>query len=479
MRVKYIIILCFFYGIFYSQNWSTLDTNLRGAPHSLFYDSITNSMLVGGQFYRVFNNDTIVGIGFYKNNQWYRMGDGVDWNKQSPFCFSCLPNPVNSIIRFNDTIYITGAFSWTGIGTTTTQLNGIAKWDGIKWCPIGNGLQINLGGNGVGYKFKIYNNELYLAGGFDSIAGVSAHGLAKFNGTNWTAVNNLPRINPSTSNLAYDVEFFNSEIYVGGIMDNGSTLKDIVKWNGTSWINPGIGMYGLGFITGITRYKNDLYVIGSYSYFDHPSNPGNSLVKFNGTSWMGLGTGILFNPTSQSSIYGYKTYNNNLYLGGKFDKCNESKISYVTVFDGSKFCSLDTTTIFSQGVECLEFFKDTLYVGGYLKQGSNGFSIGVARCKNYNFNDKCSASIVGIAEINEKPKSVFLFPNPASNTLFISSETNEFENSETEITNCLGQIVLKLPYKNEIDVSQLSSGCYVLKITTAEKKQFYSKFLKE
>ncbi len=450
---------------------------MRAAPHALYFDSVSNSLFVGGQYKRVFNGDTIVGIGQYKNGQWFRMGDGVDWLKSFPWCTNCIPNPVNSIIRYKDTIYITGMFLTSGNYT----VNGIAKWNGTKWLPLKTGLKdSDVGpGSGIGYKFKIYNNDLYLTGAFDSVCGVAAHSLAKFDGVNWSAVNNLPRIYPTNSNFVYDVEFFNGEIYAGGIMDNGTTLKDIVKWNGTAWVNPGIGMYGLGYIRGITIYKNNLYVIGSYSYYNHPSNPGNCIVRYDGFNWQSVGTGMLFAPNGLAWLNAYKIYKNKLYLGGEFDLCNNAKMYSIVTFDGSNFCSLDTTTYFNKGVDCIEFYHDSLYVGGYLKSGTNGFAISLARCINYNYTDKCSASGVGIKEVNNLISNLNVYPNPVSNTLFISPKQDEFKNSEIEITNALGQIVLKLPYSNEIDVSKLAQGFYNLKISEPGEQFYYSKFIKE
>ena len=85
---------------------------------------------------------------------------------------------------------------------------------------------------------------------------------------------------------------------------------------------------------------------------------------------------------------------------------------------------------------------------------------------------------IGVEEHESISKSIKIYPNPVSNTLWITNEQNEFENSEVEITNCLGQVVLKGLFQNEIDVTDLARGCYVLKIISSEK-QFYSKFVKE
>lgn len=85
---------------------------------------------------------------------------------------------------------------------------------------------------------------------------------------------------------------------------------------------------------------------------------------------------------------------------------------------------------------------------------------------------------VGIEEFYLQGE-ISIYPNPASNFLFILNEHYFEKESEIEITNSLGQLVLKSEYKNEIDVSQLSQGCYVLKISMPDKQQFHSKFIKE
>ncbi len=89
-------------------------------------------------------------------------------------------------------------------------------------------------------------------------------------------------------------------------------------------------------------------------------------------------------------------------------------------------------------------------------------------------------TIVG-TKINELNKENFIttFPNPVDNVLHLRSNRNNLENSEIEITNTLGQTVLKLTYRNEIDVSNLTNGCYFLRMSDPDKKEFHSKFIKE
>ena len=102
------------------------------------------------------------------------------------------------------------------------------------------------------------------------------------------------------------------------------------------------------------------------------------------------------------------------------------------------------------------------------------------------FDSPCSDSTIktftmppftGIFEYT-KNFTIKVFPNPVSNTIFISAEQTEFESSEIEITNCLGQIILILPFQNQVDVSDLTSGYYSIKIITSSKQEYYSKFIK-
>ena len=61
-----------------------------------------------------------------------------------------------------------------------------------------------------------------------------------------------------------------------------------------------------------------------------------------------------------------------------------------------------------------------------------------------------------------------VYPNPAKNNLFISSDNNEVK--QVEIYNVLGKVVLNTKVTNApINISAISSGVYVVKITEAGK----------
>lgn len=69
-----------------------------------------------------------------------------------------------------------------------------------------------------------------------------------------------------------------------------------------------------------------------------------------------------------------------------------------------------------------------------------------------------------------------IFPNPVSDFIRISGMTN---GRTIEIYNVDGRLVKSEIFDSKIDVSQLSSGVYVLRITTKDLQQHEFKFLKK
>ncbi len=80
----------------------------------------------------------------------------------------------------------------------------------------------------------------------------------------------------------------------------------------------------------------------------------------------------------------------------------------------------------------------------------------------------------GIQDV-ENMKDIAIYPNPVNDILHIELSENNFG---VELYNIFGQQVLKAQNEREISVSELSSGVYVLKITT-EKGIYSRKIVKE
>ena len=83
---------------------------------------------------------------------------------------------------------------------------------------------------------------------------------------------------------------------------------------------------------------------------------------------------------------------------------------------------------------------------------------------------------IGIEEQMEARPALRLYPNPASNTIHLEGD---FENSQVSIYDLLGRKVYQDEYQDEISVSGLNSGLYLISIVTTEGLVINQKFLIE
>lgn len=96
-----------------------------------------------------------------------------------------------------------------------------------------------------------------------------------------------------------------------------------------------------------------------------------------------------------------------------------------------------------------------------------------------------TASVSTCTDIHEQINGaeVVLYPNPASDKLFVSLGDHMIaENIMIEIYDALGKMVCSQPIhekSNEVDVSNLARGVYTCKITSASKQTTIIRFIKE
>lgn len=71
-------------------------------------------------------------------------------------------------------------------------------------------------------------------------------------------------------------------------------------------------------------------------------------------------------------------------------------------------------------------------------------------------------NITSIDEINSNAKAISIFPNPANTEINIVLPSND--NTQIEITNAIGQLIIKDQNKNKIDISNLKNGLYFISL---------------
>lgn len=256
------------------------------------------------------------------------------------------------------------------------------------------------------------------------------------------------------------LKFIQSDLY-------GNTVVN--KFSG-SYTYPGPGTYNI-------IYKDQLRLGGIKN------------IKNSQSEQTQITTTLIIDPLNIGNI-GPKMQNYPIYFGKNgnqafydpdFIDSNGDSLSYsITNCFASNYYLPVGTALSQTGI--LSFSKDS--IGGYAfsyyitewrkDMDGNYFKVGMSQI---DFVMDITSSI-GITELPGE-SSLKIYPNPVSGILHISSEHYFEKGTEVEIINTLGQTVLKLNYSDEIDVSSLSQGCYTMKIISADKRQFHSKFLKD
>jgi hypothetical protein len=272
----------------------------------------TSALYVGGSFHAA--GSTVVNhIAKWDGVQWSALGAGMTET-------SGLPR-VTALQVFDDdgagshpaALYAGGWFATAGgIGSRS-----FAKWDGVAWSNMAGGLTI-VGGNSAAQveALAVFDDDgdgpnlpaLYAAGFVTSAGGNPASGVARWNGTSWSALGQGVTLTNGSPHV-YAMAVFDEDaagpqlpaLFVGGGFDQagGMPAAGIARWNGQAWSTLGSGVNGhvramLPFdVDGLGPELPALYVGGSFTTAGGAAI--NRVTKWDGAAWTAVGDG--FNDT--------------------------------------------------------------------------------------------------------------------------------------------------------------------------------------
>ncbi|MBL8863360.1 MAG: hypothetical protein JNK02_15300 [Planctomycetes bacterium] len=214
--------------------------------------------------------------------------DGLDWQ--------ALPSTpeasVNALCVWDDgsgpRLYATGAFaSMGGAGT-----RAIAAWDGLTWSGLAGGLTWNSGVSGAGHSLVVHpdsgGTQLYVLGGFHQAGGTPAATLARWNGSQWSAVPGFTSASQWFDLASHDFGSGPELVVSGaGLTAGGQSLGGLAAWTGAAWrAIPGSGGSGFGLIESIDSGTGPVL----YGY----NSPGlvHRLCRWDGQAWIQVGAPV-------------------------------------------------------------------------------------------------------------------------------------------------------------------------------------------
>lgn len=238
------------------SNWSPVGAGMSNVVNAL---AVYNGKLYAGGHFGYADNLYVHNIACWNGTNWDSLGAGTAGTDPA----------VWSMCVYNNQLIVGGGFTKTGNQAHTF----IAAWNDTTWSGIGT--SVAAGGNFQRvYALDTFQSELYAGGSFDTIGIFPVPRIAKWNGSNWSAVG--AGINQQASCFASD----GTRLYTGGLFTDEGTR--VAQWNGSNWSPMGNGMNGL--VHSLVFYNGELFAAGYFTSAD--GNPAGFIARW------GTGTGV-------------------------------------------------------------------------------------------------------------------------------------------------------------------------------------------
>jgi len=142
-----------------------------------------------------------------------------------------------------------------------------------------------------------------------------------------------------------------------------------------------------------------------------------------------------------------------------------------SVFSGSYAPDAPTDMFAGLGKngQIVSISKSTGLVVVRMGDQTNGAEVSAQLCNS--IWKKLNAAMCNITSINEsnlKTNSISVFPNPATTEVNIVFSSNE--KAQIEISNAMGEVIIKKENKNKIDISNLPNGLYIISVTQGQTR---------
>ena len=245
------------------------------------------------------------------------------------------------------------------------------------WSPLGTG--INNGTNGEVWALAVIGSDLYVGGNFTTAGGNTVNHIAKWNGSSWSPLvsgsNGVNGINGTVTALTV----IGTDLYAGGWFTNagGIPAENIAKWDGTNWSALGSGLSAAGAINALASMGNNIYAT---SYILDPTlgGPGNIIVKWDGSNWSLLS--VMDDYVSSFLVDG-----TNLYAGGQFTMAGTVPANRIAKWDGANWSALGLGMNYFIGGTGLEMMAGNLYAGGRFTTADNNSANYIAKWDGSNW----------------------------------------------------------------------------------------------
>ncbi len=430
----------------------------------MFSDSLQGKLVLGFSNVNKICNVPFRGIISYDGLSFKDLDVGVQTHMSGSPGAAC----AQICIPYNNKSLYGGFFQ--SVGSNTLFSTGLALWNGTVWDTFPKkAFKYNSNNSpAIPTLFKD-NDNLFIGGVFDTIAGTPAKNFCYFNGVNFIPLNMSNKINVGVRKITK----YKNEFYLSGLFINSpaSTYSKIIRYNSGQAFDVGNGIMGsLASVQDMLVYNDTLYVAGAFAKAD--GNLGNHIMKWDGSQFYDAGFGNFYDWGGISKLINFK---NRLYAFGRYIYCADKKAYGAAFYEKGRWTVNKDSLNF--GIIGAEVLKDTIYVAG-------GFpSINGDTTLKYFVKLKCPDFDGCIKNDNPIQNSDFsIFPNPFNDKITVNTNNSDpTALKKIILINMLGQIVYQLEYYQNniiIDLPQLFGSTYIAELYLNNTFNFRTKLIK-
>lgn len=400
---------------------------------------------------------------------------------------------VPSIGTYSISIIPTGIFRLNS-GTDADKIIELTQWGQINW-------NTNLSG-----MFSGYANIQITATDLPDFSGVTNLSSFFSGCTNLSIVNNINNWNvgnvTNMSNLFFNAKAFNRPI---GGWDTSKVTNMSQMFFYADAFNQNIGNWNVSSVTNMSSMFNRAKAFNQNINNWNVSNVQNMSLMFEASQSFNqpLNNWNTSNVTNMAQMFSYPSFNQDI---SSWDVSNVTNMSHMFWSNNNFNRNLgnwtlspivNLTEIFGySGLDCGNYGATLKgwaenpnsplgrFVGAMGRTYGNGGQIYRNQLINNkgwtfagdNYFPNCQENFLYTEEIMLGKTEILLYPNPASEMIFIKSP---LLTKLVQVSDTSGKILIKAAQTNQINVQQLPTGVYFVKITTVNGSESIHKLIKK
>lgn len=290
---------------------------------------------------------------------------------------------VRAMVEFRGDLIVGGQLDTAG----GQQINHIARWDGEEWHVLESGGQVGVGGESTGggpavNALAVWNDNLIVAGPFQTAGGQVMNRIARWDGESWHPIitmddedQEIIGVGSTINRRINDVLVFEDALIVGGFFETagGVTVNNIARRVGSNWLPFEYeGEIGLHLeVNSLSTWQGDLVVGGQFRVINALTY--NRIARWDGAGWRRFVSGGqrgVDGSATQLRVGTMLEHDGSLYIGGNFDTAGDQEVNRIARWDGEQWRALEVDGVAGVGglsspsVQALVEFEGDLIVGG-------------------------------------------------------------------------------------------------------------------